>query len=129
MKPEDYRQVAALWAKCQQPLWLWADSFAGVASYLGRNPGLSVVGERGDSIVAAALCGEDGRAGYIHHLAVDPREPERELARAVLQRCLMHLRALGVGGCYLFTERGVRFVEFSRRAPCGFGESVAALLV
>lgn len=128
MRPEDYRQVAALWQRCRQPLWLLADSFAGVASFLARNPGLSVVAERGGTIVAAALCGDDGRAGYIHHLAVDPREPRVEVTRAVLRRCLMQLRAMGVGGCYLFRVGGVRFVEFGRRAPAGFNDSVVSLL-
>ena len=52
--------------------------------------------EANQSIVGVALCGHDGRRGYIYHLAVDPNFQRRGLGKRLLDECLQGLRGAGV---------------------------------
>jgi N-acetylglutamate synthase len=60
------------------------------------------VAYHGEALVATALCGHDGRRGYLYHLAVLPEYRLRGIARAVCERCLSALRAAGITKCHLF---------------------------
>jgi len=64
--------------------------------YLGRNPNLSFAALSGETIVAAALCGHDGRRGLIYHLAVAPAWRGQGLAKQILRLSLTGLRACGI---------------------------------
>ena len=97
MTPADYDEVVALWRATEGIGLSGADERAAIASYLARNPGLSLVAMRGEVVVGAVLCGHDGRRGYIHHLAVVPAERGRGLGRTLAERCLLGLGALGIG--------------------------------
>ena len=52
--------------------------------------------EANQSIVGVALCGHDGRRGYIYHLAVDPNFQRRGLGNRLLNECLEGLGQAGV---------------------------------
>lgn len=127
MRADDYQRVLALWERCECPLRLPADSFAGIAAFLERNPGLSVIAERGGELIAAALCSEDGRAGYIHNLVVQPGHDERGVDRAIIRRCLLHLRALGITTCHLLSETHHPSVELGAHAAAGLNDSIESL--
>ena len=77
------------------------DSEEELKEYLLRNPGLSRVAVNDGTIVAAVLCGHDGRRGLIYHLAVDPAYQGREIGQRLLQEC--------VGGCAALASRGPSF--------------------
>ncbi|MBI9083435.1 MAG: GNAT family N-acetyltransferase [Desulfobacterales bacterium] len=110
---EDHTRVLALWAQCPGIGLNDADSRENIAAYLHRNPGMSFVAEADDTLVAAVLCGHDGRRGYLNHLAVLPPFRRRGLGRALVQHCLEALRGAGVGKCHLFVfpenETALRF--------------------
>ena len=78
------------------------DSREGVARYLARNPGTCFVARDGPKLVAAALCGSDGRRGYLNHLAVAVGYRRRGLGTALVGRCMAALRQMGILRCNLF---------------------------
>jgi ribosomal protein S18 acetylase RimI-like enzyme len=50
----------------------------------------------GSAIVGVALCGHDGRRGYIYHLAVDPIYQGGGLGKRLMHECLGGLRQAGL---------------------------------
>ena len=93
----DYEPVVALWRKEEGLEICEGDSREEIAEYLKRNPGLSRVAKAGDgTIVGAALCGHDGRRGWIYHLAVAPEYRGRGIGRMLLDDCLRGLREAGL---------------------------------
>jgi N-acetylglutamate synthase len=73
-----------------------ADSKEAAARYLARNPGLSFIAEAGGKIVGCAMCGHDGRRGYLQHVVVDQAYRGRGIAQALVTRCLDRLAEIGV---------------------------------
>ena len=67
---KSYDKVLTLWRKSEGVGLSDADSNKSIHSYLKRNPGMSFVAKAEGKIVGAVLGGQDGRRGYIHHLAV-----------------------------------------------------------
>ncbi len=99
MTADDYDAVVALWRDTPGVGLGVGDEREAVAACLDRNPGLSQVALRGETLVGAVLCGHDGRRGSINHLAVVPGERGRGLGRELVDRCLDGLRDAGIGKC------------------------------
>ena len=111
----DIPAALELW-RCTEGMGLGdVDNPAALAGYLARNPGLSVVAEVGDRLVGAALCGHDGRRGYLYHVAVAAAQRGQGLGRALVQACLDGLARAGISRCHLFVfnanEDGLAFWE------------------
>jgi len=108
---EDYTAVYELWQCC--------DGLGGLENqeqfvrFLERNPGLSVTVKDDETIVAALMCGHDGRRGYLYHLAVHPDSRRRGLARLMINNCLSKLKDLQIQRCTIFIKkdnaRGLQF--------------------
>ena len=98
----DYDEVIALWKATPGIGLSDADSWEGIQRYLESNPGLSFVARSGEKLVGAALCGHDGRRGYLHHLAVDPDHRKSGTGRRLSERCLESLKAEGITRCHIF---------------------------
>jgi N-acetylglutamate synthase len=98
----DYDPVLALWQATEGLGLSGADQQPAIARYLQRNPGMSFVAVNDGQIVGAALCGHDGRRGYLHHLAVAPACRHKGLGRQLVERCLAALSAAGIDKCHLF---------------------------
>ena len=107
---EHIDRVLELWSR-SEGIDLGSDSPASLKHFLERNPALSWVAVRGDLLVGAALCGHDGRRGYIHHLAVDSSERRAGIGHALVERCLSCLQWAGIGKCHIFVFRSNRFGE------------------
>ncbi|SMC22736.1 Ribosomal protein S18 acetylase RimI [Andreprevotia lacus DSM 23236] len=90
-----------------------SDTPAAMAAFLQRNPGLSQIACVDGRIIGAVLCGHNGRAGSLHHLAVDPAWRRRGLGRQLVETCLAALQQAGIPRCNLFVysdnETGNRF--------------------
>ena len=93
---EDYDAAIALWASVEGVEICEGDSREEVAEYLKRNPGLSRVAERGGKLVGVAMCGHDGRRGWIYHLAVAAECRGKNVARRLLADCEDGLRKAGL---------------------------------
>ncbi|MCL1951608.1 MAG: GNAT family N-acetyltransferase [Oscillospiraceae bacterium] len=102
----DHPAVYALWASLPGiGLHDPEDSLAGMAYYLRRNPESCFVAEEGDRVIGAILCGNDGRRGYINHLAVAQEHQGRGLGRALVNACLAAMRSEGILKCSFVTFR------------------------
>jgi len=109
MTIRDYDETLALWQNCEGIGLSDADSREGITSFLAHNPGLAFVAREGAShsgeLIGAVLCGNDGRRGYIHHLAVSQSHRHQGLGRALVDRCLDALRQIGIQKCHIFVYR------------------------
>ncbi len=98
----DVESALALWAASEGVGQGPGDSEAGVRRFLARNPGLSFVAVEGAAIVGAILGSDDGRRGFIYHLAVAPSARRRGIATALARRCLDGLQRAGLERCQVF---------------------------
>ena len=128
MTIDDYDAVYALWDSLPGiGLHEYEDSLEGMAYYLRRNPESCFVAEEEGAacgaphnhpgaarhpstegncrIIGAVLCGNDGRRGYINHLAVAQEYQGRGLGRALVSKCLEVMRKEGIPMCSLVTFR------------------------
>ncbi|HEX2971148.1 MAG TPA: GNAT family N-acetyltransferase [Tepidisphaeraceae bacterium] len=113
MSIADYDEVMSFW-RDQEGLGLNdSDSRGQIAAFLERNRGMSYVIRDQGCVVAAVLCGHDGRRGSLHHLAVASSHRKRGLGRLLVQRCLDRLREEGIQKCNIFlfatNEEGQQF--------------------
>ena len=93
---DDYDYAIALWSGLEGIEICEGDSREEMTEYLRRNPGLSRVAEADGKIVGVALCGHDGRRGWIYHLAVAPSHRRRKVGQHLLDACVNGLRAAGL---------------------------------
>jgi ribosomal protein S18 acetylase RimI-like enzyme len=93
---DDYEAAVELWKRVEGVEIAEGDDREGVAQFLARNPGLSRVAIDGSIIVGVTFCGNDGRRGYIYHLAVDPNYRGRGLGKRLVEECLEGLRRIGL---------------------------------
>jgi putative acetyltransferase len=98
----DYQLVYNLWDKTEGIGLSDADEKENISRFLDRNPGTSFVAYDGDLLVGVLLCGNDGRRGYVHHLAV--RESHRRLGigSQLIKSCLAKLAKMNIHKCHLF---------------------------
>ena len=92
----DYDRAIALWERIDGVEICEGDSREEVGEYLKRNPGLSRVAEADGEIVGAALCGHDGRRGWIYHLAVAKESRGHGVGKLLLEDCVRGLREAGL---------------------------------
>jgi ribosomal protein S18 acetylase RimI-like enzyme len=102
MSIDDYDAVRALWEQSEGVGLTPSDAQPAVEAYLKRNAGLSLVAREETRIVAAILCGHDGRRGYLYHLAVTPEYRRRGIGRSLVDACLTRLAAEGIHKCTIF---------------------------
>jgi ribosomal protein S18 acetylase RimI-like enzyme len=78
-----------------------ADSRESTQRYLLRNPGLSFVAQDDSAICGCVMSGHDGRRGYLQHLLVLPAYRRQGIGRALVERCLTSLEAVGINKCHI----------------------------
>src|SRR5690349_17182225 len=100
MTTGDFDELIAFWSGIEGVGLNESDTPEGIARYLARNPGMSLVArDAGGRVVAAVLCGHDGRRGAINHLAVAPPFRGRGLGRELVDRCIEKLAEADVAKC------------------------------
>jgi ribosomal protein S18 acetylase RimI-like enzyme len=117
----DYDAALELWERVEGLEIAEGDDRENVTQFLARNPGLSKVATDGAAIIGVALCGHDGRRGYIYHLAVDPIYQGAGLGKRLMDECLDGLRRAGLKrALILVANDNPRGRKFWRR--CGWEE-------
>ena len=112
----DYQDVYTLWKNCEELELSDSDSKEGIRRFLERNSGLSFIALDGDQLVGAALCGHDGRRGYIHHLAVKNSHRHMGIGKSLVNRCMFALMRIGISKCHLFVfEDNEGAIEFWKK--------------
>jgi len=102
---QDYEKVIKLWQESEGIGLSSADSRERIQAYLQRNPGSSFTAWDGTQLVGAVLCGQDGRRGYLHHLAVAEAFRGRGIGKMLAQRCLDAVAAQGIDKVHIFVYR------------------------
>lgn len=106
MTIDDYDEVYALWQASAGIGLSAADEREAIARFLERNPGLAFVARAGAELAGAVMVGNDGRRGYLHHLAVSSVHQRRGLGKALVDRCLSALGERGIHKCHIFVYAG-----------------------
>ena len=97
MEISDYDAVYALWmASPNMGFNDLDDSRKGVEKLLRRNPGCSFVAEENGALAGLILSGQDGRRGYIYHMAVAEAFRRRGVGTALSEWCLAALKEQGI---------------------------------
>jgi ribosomal protein S18 acetylase RimI-like enzyme len=104
LKRADIPDMLRLWQATAEMVLRDADSPEALGRYLDHNPGLSLGARLDGELVGVALCGHDGRRGYLHHVAVARERQRRGIARALVERCLAALAEQGIDKCHLFVH-------------------------
>jgi len=113
----DYDEVLQLWQTVEGLEVAEGDDKKGVAQFVTRNPGLSRVATGDSKIVGVAMCGHDGRRGYIYHVAVDPAYRRYGLGKHLVHECLDGLRQTGImRALILVADYNLGGAEFWKRA-------------
>ncbi|MFC2065120.1 GNAT family N-acetyltransferase [Chloroflexota bacterium] len=102
----DYDEIYSLWKECEGLVLNSDDSREKIHHFFERNPGLSFAAIVEGKIVGAALCGHDGRHGYIHNLAVAKEYRKRGIGKSLVGRCMYELIKLSIHRCHLYVESG-----------------------
>jgi ribosomal protein S18 acetylase RimI-like enzyme len=106
MESSDYNPVFSLWKEAEDLILNADDSKECVIHFLERNPGLSFVALDKETLVGAALCGHDGRHGYIHNLVVKKDHRKKGIGKSLVGRCMFELIKIGIHRCHLYVESG-----------------------
>ncbi|WP_163341049.1 GNAT family N-acetyltransferase [Desulfopila sp. IMCC35008] len=101
-EPKHYDEVLALWKECDGIGLSEADSKENIHKFLNSNQDLSLIAELDSEIVGAILVGNDGRRGYIHHLAVSPKFRKRGIGKGLVEAGIEKLKDIGITKCHLF---------------------------
>ena len=97
MTIEDYDKVYALWMSCKNMGFNNIDdSREGIEKFLRRNPSTSFVAEEEGRIVGIVLTGNDGRRGYVYHMAVAEDQRGKKIGSRLLTLALDALKAEGI---------------------------------
>lgn len=101
----DYDRAISLWKNTKGMGLSEADSRENIAHFLARNPGFSLVAEKGDEIIGTVLCGHDGRRGFLYHLAVQEEHRLQGVGKQLVTGCLDKLKLAGIAKCHIFVFR------------------------
>lgn len=112
----DYEDAIRLWGATEGLALDDADSESSIEAFLARNPGFSAVAIAADGeLVGAVLCGHNGRAASLYHLAVAERCRGAGVGSMMVSFCIERLVAAGVSRCNVHVYRdnssGIRFWE------------------
>ncbi len=97
MTIEDYDAVFEMWKSISGfGIRSIDDSREGIARFLKRNPGLSVVAVHHETIVGGILCGHDGRRGCLYHVCVLPKYRKLGIGQQMVEICKDSLKNEGI---------------------------------
>ncbi|MDY6895218.1 MAG: GNAT family N-acetyltransferase [Thermotogota bacterium] len=101
-KIEDYEQMYRLWQATEGMGLSESDTKENIERFLNKNSGLNYVCEDNGKIIGTILCGEDGRRGYLYHLAVDKKYRRNGIGENLVNLVLNSLKEKSIIKCHLF---------------------------
>lgn len=112
---DDYDDCINLWKNSPGIVLSAADSREAISQFLERNFGLSFTARDNGHLVGAVLCGNDGRRGYLYHLAVASDHHRQGIGQTLAEMSLAALKNTGIQKCHIFVVasnvEGTRFWE------------------
>ncbi len=106
MAIQDYPEVRSLWERTEGLKLDESDEYGNLERYLVRNPKLNYVAEIKKEIVGAIKCGQDGRRGYLYHLAVDGAHRKKGISKMLYRKCLEELKKQNIFKCTVYILGG-----------------------
>lgn len=130
MTMEDYDEVFDMWQSISGfGIRTVDDSREGIARFIARNPGLSVVALHEGRIVGGILCGHDGRRGCLYHVCVRKEYRMLGIGQDMVACCKEALRKEGVNKINLIAFKsnavGNQFwqkLSWKHREDCNYYE-------
>lgn len=102
MTINDYPNLISIWNSTHGISVDEEDSRENMITFLNRNPGLSFVATVGNEIIGTIKGAQDGRRGYISHVAVLPAFRSLGIAKALFEHSLRGLRNQNIRKCNLY---------------------------
>lgn len=100
---EDYPLALSLWSSIEGLGLNESDTPEAVSAFLSRNPGFSAVAVTGTgAVIGTILCGHNGRAGSIQHLAVAEALRNRGVAKRLINYAFERLAEANIPRCNIF---------------------------
>lgn len=113
MTMSDYVNAFTLWRGMPGIALSGADEIQAMEVFLKRNHGLCFVALLGSELIGTVLCGNDGRRGYLYHLAVNPKYRGKKVGSRLVDTVLEALKKLDIQKCHLFVvadnQDGINF--------------------
>ncbi|PWQ97766.1 GNAT family N-acetyltransferase [Leucothrix arctica] len=98
----DYESAVTFWKSIEGVTLNESDTKGSISSFLFRNPGLSFVAKDNNEIVGTILCGHNGRAAQIYHLAVSNSHRGQGLGKELVDLSLSKLVEANIPRCNIF---------------------------
>lgn len=98
----DYEQALDLWKRTAGMGLSAADEKQEIDKFLKKNSTLCFAAFDGGTLIGTILCGEDGRRGYLYHLAVDEAYRKTGIGKSLVEYSLKALKETGIQKCHLF---------------------------
>jgi N-acetylglutamate synthase len=105
MEVSDYAGSLSLWQSLSGLGLSSSDNADEIKSFLEKNPETCFVGLDSSKIIGTILGGNDGRRGYIYHLAVHKDYQRKGIGKLLSEKCLWALKAQGLHKCHIFVIR------------------------
>lgn len=99
-----YPEIVELWRKAGIGLGS-SDTKEEIALILDRNQELFLIGKEQEKIIAVVIGAFDGRRGYVHHLAVDPKYQKKGYGKDIMDDLIERFRKKGVHKIHLFIQK------------------------
>ncbi|MHA2288408.1 MAG: GNAT family N-acetyltransferase [Promethearchaeota archaeon] len=101
---QDYNEVLELWIKAGIGIGS-SDTKEEISVIMDQNPELFLIGKEEEKIVAVVIGAFDGRRGYVHHLAVDPKYQKEGYGKAIMNELIKRFQKKKVHKIHLFIEK------------------------
>lgn len=113
IQKSDYDQINELWQSIDGLGISESDSEENITQFIENNPHLNYLCENKESVLGTILCGNDGRRGYIYHVAVRKDFQGKGIGKKLTDIALSKLQEQGIKKCHLFVyvdnEKGINF--------------------
>lgn len=99
----DYESAHRLWSSIEGLGLNESDTPEAIAAFLDRNPGFSAVAtDPSGMVIGTILCGHNGRAGSINHLAVAPAHRGQGFGKRLVEYVFARLAEANIPRCNIF---------------------------
>jgi N-acetylglutamate synthase len=98
----DYAGARQFWSTIEGLGLNESDTSEAIEIFLTRNPAFSAIAMCDQVIIGAVLCGHNGRAGSLHHLAVATNHRGQGIGHALVNYAMTRLAEAKIVRCNIF---------------------------
>jgi len=99
-----YEDVVDIWKRTGISITS-SDTKEEVNVMLNKNPDLSLIAKIDEKIIGVVMGGFDGRRGYVHHLAIDPKYQKKGYGKLLMNELIERFQKKRVHKVHLFIEK------------------------